>query len=65
MRATLDHVTTRKAFGATLYEKQGIGQRLALFAKVEAGRQLVSHVTWLDAQGADCTRRQSAAALPR
>ena len=57
---TLDYVTTRKAFGATLFEKQAIRQRLAMLAaKVEAGRQLVYHAAWLDAQGVDCTREVS------
>jgi acyl-CoA dehydrogenase len=57
---TLDYVTTRKAFGGTLYEKQGIRQRLAMLAaKVEAGRQLVYHAAYLDAQGVDCTREVS------
>ena len=57
---TIDYVTTRKAFGATLYEKQGIRQRLAMLsAKVEAGRQLVYHAAFLDAQGVDCTREVS------
>ena len=41
---TLDYVKTRKAFGAPLWEKQAIRQRLAeLAGKVEAGRQLVYH----------------------
>src|SRR5436305_1636822 len=57
---TLDYVTTRKAFGGTLYEKQGIRARLAMLAaKVEAGRQLVYHAAWLDSQGVDCTREVS------
>jgi acyl-CoA dehydrogenase len=57
---TLDYVTTRKAFGAPLYEKQGIRQRLALLAtRIEAGRQLVYHAAFLDAQGVDCTREVS------
>ncbi len=59
---TLDYVTTRKAFGAPLYDKQGIRQRLAMLAaKVEAGRQLVHHAAFLDAQGIDCTREVSMA----
>jgi len=59
---TLDYVTTRKAFGATLYEKQAVRQRLAkLASEVEAGRQLVYHAAWLDAQGIDCTREVSMA----
>ena len=57
---TLEYVTTRKAFGGTLYEKQVIRQRLAMLAaKVEAGRQLVYHAAWLDSQGVDCTREVS------
>ncbi len=60
LELTVDYVTTRKAFGATLYEKQGIRQRLAMLAsKVEAGRQLVYNAAWLDAQGVDCTREVS------
>jgi len=60
LELTIDYVTTRKAFGATLYEKQGVRQRLAMLAaKVEAGRQLVYHAAFLDAQGVDCTREVS------
>jgi acyl-CoA dehydrogenase len=59
---TLDYVTTRKAFGAPLFDKQGIRQRLSMLAaKVEAGRQLVYHAAFLDAQGVDCTREVSMA----
>lgn len=57
---TLDYVKTRRAFGAPLWEKQAIRQRLAeLAGKVEAGRQLVYHAAWLDAQGFDATREVS------
>ena len=60
LELTLDYVTTRKAFGAPLWEKQAIRQRLRMLAaKVEAGRQLVYHAAWLDAQGVDCTREVS------
>ncbi len=59
---TLDYVTTRQAFGTTLFEKQTIRQRLAMLAaEVEAGRQLVYHAAWLDAQGVDCVREVSMA----
>ena len=59
---TLDYVKTRKAIGAPLWEKQAIRQRLAeLAGKVEAGRQLVYHAAWLDAQGFDATREVSMA----
>ncbi|HEY5795427.1 MAG TPA: acyl-CoA dehydrogenase family protein [Bosea sp. (in: a-proteobacteria)] len=57
---TLDYVKTRKAFGAPLWDKQAIRQKLATLAsKVEAGRQLVYHAAWLDAQGVDATREVS------
>jgi len=62
LELTLDYVMTRKAFGAPLYDKQAIRQRLAMLAsRVEAGRQLVYHAAWLDAQGVDCTREVSMA----
>ena len=62
LELTIDYVTTRRAFGGTLYEKQGIRQRLAMLAaKVEAGRQLTYHAAFLDAQGVDCTREVSMA----
>ncbi|MGQ0510151.1 MAG: acyl-CoA dehydrogenase family protein [Betaproteobacteria bacterium] len=57
---TLDYVRTRKAFGAPLWDKQAIRQRLAMLAaKVEAGRQLVQHAAALDAQGRDCVKEVS------
>ncbi|MGE3997771.1 MAG: acyl-CoA dehydrogenase family protein [Variibacter sp.] len=57
---TLDYVTTRQAFGAPLFEKQAIRQRLAMLAaKVEAGRQLVYHAAFLDTQGIDAVREVS------
>jgi len=59
---TLEYVRTRKAFGAPLWDKQAIRQRLAMLAaKVEAGRQLVRHAAELDAQGRDCVREVSMA----
>lgn len=57
---TLEYVRGRKAFGGTLWDKQAIRQRLSQrLAEVEAGRQLVYHAAWLDAQGVDCTREVS------
>ena len=57
---TLDHVRDRKAFGATLWDKQAIRQRLAMrAAQVEAARQLVYHAAWLDTQGRDCVKEVS------
>jgi len=59
---TIDYVKTRKAFGATLWDKQAIRQRLAeRAAEVEAGRQLVYSVAWRDARGHDVTREVSMA----
>jgi acyl-CoA dehydrogenase len=57
---TLDYVTQRKAFGATLWDKQAIRQRLSLLqARVTAARQLVHHTGWLDARGVDCVKEVS------
>ncbi len=57
---TLDYVRTRKAFGALLFDKQAIRQRLAMLAaKVEAGRQLVYATAWRDAQGENVTKEVS------
>ncbi|MGE0340248.1 MAG: acyl-CoA dehydrogenase family protein [Xanthobacteraceae bacterium] len=57
---TLDWVKQRQAFGAPLWSKQAIRQRLAeLAGKVEAGRQLVYHAAWLDAKGFDATKEVS------
>ena len=60
LELTLDYVKTRKAFGAPLWEKQAIRQRLSMLsAKVEAGRQLVQHAARLDAAGRDCVKEVS------
>jgi acyl-CoA dehydrogenase len=60
LEITLEHVRTRRAFGAPLWEKQTIRQRLAMLAaKVEAGRQLVWHAASLDAAGRDCVKEVS------
>ncbi len=57
---TVQYVRDRKAFGATLWDKQAIRQRLAMrAAQVEAGRALVYHCAWLDAQGKDCVKEVS------
>ena len=57
---TLDYVRQRRAFGATLWDKQAIRQRLAMrAAQVEAARCLVYHAAWLDAQGRDCVKEVS------
>jgi acyl-CoA dehydrogenase len=60
LRLTLDWVTNRKAFGAPLFDKQAIRQRLAMLdAKVEAARQLLYHCAWLADQGRDAVREIS------
>ena len=57
---TLEYVGQRKAFGATLWEKQDIRQRLAMrAAEVEAARRLVYHTAWVDSQGRECVREVS------
>ncbi len=57
---TLAYVRERKAFGATLWDKQVIRQRLAMrAAQVEAARQFVYHTAWLDTQGRDCVKEVS------
>jgi len=60
LELTLDYVRTRKAFGAPLWDKQAIRQRLsALAAQIAAARQLVYHTAWLDSQGVDCVSETS------
>ena len=57
---TLKYVKERNAFGGSLWDKQVIRQRLSeRLAQVEAGRQLVYHAAWLDAQGVECTKEVS------
>jgi acyl-CoA dehydrogenase len=60
IRLTFDYVNQRTVFGAPLWEKQAIRQRLARrLAEVEAARQLVHYTAWLDAGGADCVAQVS------
>ena len=48
---TLDWVRQRKAFGATLWDKQAIRHRLAMLsARVEAAKALIYNTAWRDAQ---------------
>jgi acyl-CoA dehydrogenase len=57
---TVAYLKQRKAFGATLWDKQTVRQRLAeRAAQVEAGRQLVYATAWRDARGEDVTREVS------
>jgi acyl-CoA dehydrogenase len=60
LELTLAHVKTRKAFGAPLYDKQAIRQRLAMLAaKVEAGRQFVYSTAAREARGDDVVKEVS------
>jgi len=59
---TLAYLAERQAFGGPLWDKQAIRHRLAMLqAEVEAGRQLVYHAAWLDAQGRDAVKEVSMA----
>jgi acyl-CoA dehydrogenase len=54
LRLALDHVRTRQAFGATLWDKQAVRQKLAMLdAKTRAARQYVYHCAWRVTQGHD------------
>ena len=54
LELALDHVRARQAFGATLWDKQAIRQRLAMLdAKTRAARQYLYHCAWLVTQGRD------------
>jgi len=60
LELTLEYVRTRTAFGAPLWEKQAIRQRLAMLAaKIEAGRQMVYATAWRDARGENVVREVS------
>ncbi len=57
---TTEYVRTRRAFGASLFDKQVVRTKLALLAtKVAAGRALVYETAWKVAQGQDCVREVS------
>ncbi len=60
LELTIEHVKNRTAFGATLWQKQAIRQRLAQRqAEIDAGRQLTYHAAWLTEQGEDAVREVS------
>ena len=60
IEVTLDYVKTRQAFGATLWAKQGVRQKLAtLAAKTAAARQLCYHAAELAEAGIECSREVS------
>jgi acyl-CoA dehydrogenase len=54
LKLTLDYVRQRQAFGASLWEKQTIRQRVAMLdAKTRAARQFMYHCAWRVTQGHD------------
>jgi acyl-CoA dehydrogenase len=54
LQLTLDYVRQREAFGAPLWEKQTIRQRLAMMdAKTRAARQFMYYCAWRVTQGHD------------
>lgn len=60
LKMTLDYVRQRRAFGATLWEKQTIRQRIAMLdAKTRAARQFMYHCAWSVTQGRDIVQEVS------
>jgi acyl-CoA dehydrogenase len=60
LRLTANWVKQRKAFGAVLFDKQVIRQRLAMLdAKTQAARAFLYHCAWLASQERDCVREVS------
>lgn len=60
LEITIEYVKQRKAFGATLWNKQAIRHRLSMLsARVEAARQLVYSTAWRDSQGQALTKEVS------
>jgi acyl-CoA dehydrogenase len=54
LRLALDWVRTRQAFGATLWDKQAVRQKIAMLdAKTRAARQYLYHCAWRGTQGHD------------
>jgi acyl-CoA dehydrogenase len=57
---TYRYVNDRRAFGAPLWDKQAVRQKLAMLAaKVEAARQLLYHCAWLVDAKVEATREVS------
>jgi acyl-CoA dehydrogenase len=54
LRLALEHVRMRQAFGAPLWDKQAVRQKIALLdAKTRAARQYLYHCAWRVTQGHD------------
>ena len=60
LRVTLEHVRDRRAFGATLFDKQVVRQKIAMLdAKTRAARALMYHCAWRVTQGHDVVQEVS------
>ena len=60
LRLTANWVKQRKAFGAVLFDKQVIRQRLAMLdSKTQAARSFLYHCAWLASEQRDCVREVS------
>jgi acyl-CoA dehydrogenase len=60
LELTVDYVKERRAFGAPLWQKQVIRQRLAMRqAEIDAARELTYRTAWLTDQGEDTVREVS------
>jgi len=60
LRLTLEQVRDRQAFGATLFDKQVVRQRLAMLdARVRAARAFMYHCAWRVTQGHDVVQEVS------
>jgi acyl-CoA dehydrogenase len=60
LAVTLDHVRERRAFEATLFDKQVVRQRLAMLdAKLRAARSFMYHCAWRVTQGHDVVQEVS------
>ncbi len=57
---TVENVKSRPAFGATLWDKEVIRDKLAKAqSRVTMARNFLYYVSWLDAQGVDCIKEVS------
>ena len=60
LELALEHVRARQAFGATLWDKQTIRQRIAMLdAKVQAARAFMYHCAWRVTQKHDVVQEVS------
>ena len=60
LELTVDYVKTRRAFGGSLWDQQGVRQKLAMLAsKAAAARALAYQAAELAAEGRDCVREVS------